>query len=228
MLHPLGYVEGLFDQPTDVDKGPQGCCIYSHQFYETQSDRPFKRGYTLHVLRGGGLMESALAGLKRREVHWGSRFLDEVLSIHRRRASLAVICEDLPEVTNQIILDPSRLDRDGLPVVRVHYRLGDNTKAMMAHGLTQGKKVFKAAGLKKIMAFGPVKDAGWHLMGTTRMGEDPSSSVVSPWGETHDVKGLFVADGGLFPTSAGVNPAATIQAVALYIADQIYERYFTP
>lgn len=226
MLHPLGYAEGLFEKATDVDKGPQGCCIYSHEYYETDEQRGFKRGYTLHVLRGGGLVETTLAGLDRREVSWGDSLVKDVLALHRRRGSIAVICEDLPDVRNQVVLDNDRLDKDGLPVTVVKYRLGENSKAMMAHGLTQAKRVLKASGLKKVMAFGPVREAGWHILGTAKMGADPATSVVDKGGETHDVNGLFIADGSVFASSGGVNPAATIQAVALFIADQLFERYF--
>jgi choline dehydrogenase-like flavoprotein len=61
-------------------------------------------------------------------------------------------------------------------------------------------------------------------MGTARMGGDPKSSVVNEWGRSHDVKNLFVIDGSLFVTSAGVNPTSTIQALALYVADAIKSR----
>jgi choline dehydrogenase-like flavoprotein len=47
------------------------------------------------------------------------------------------------------------------------------------------------------------------------MGEDPKSSVVNQWGMAHDCPNLMVIDGSVFPTSAGVNPTATIMANAL-------------
>ena len=61
-------------------------------------------------------------------------------------------------------------------------------------------------------------------MGTARMGYDCAKSVVNEWGRSHDVKNLFIVDGSVFVTSGGVNPTTTIQAVALYIADQIKQR----
>ena len=64
----------------------------------------------------------------------------------------------------------------------------------------------------------------WHLLGTARMGTDPSRSVVNEWGRSHDVKNLFIVDGSVFVTSGGVNPTSTIQAIALYIADQMKQR----
>ena len=51
-----------------------------------------------------------------------------------------------------------------------------------------------------------------------------SASVVNGWGRSHDVKNVFIVDGSLFVTSGGVNPTSTIQALALYIADQMKQR----
>jgi choline dehydrogenase-like flavoprotein len=56
------------------------------------------------------------------------------------------------------------------------------------------------------------------------MGSDPERSVVNGWGRSHDVKNLFIVDGSVFVTSGGVNPTSTIQAIALYIADQMKQR----
>ena len=36
MLHPLGYAEGKFDEFIASHRGPEGCCLYSHQFYNTK------------------------------------------------------------------------------------------------------------------------------------------------------------------------------------------------
>ena len=61
------------------------------------------------------------------------------------------------------------------------------------------------------------------------MGADASKSVVNPYGETHDVKGLFITDASLFPTSIIVNPQVTVYTLSSYISDQIVknqEKYF--
>jgi choline dehydrogenase-like flavoprotein len=68
---------------------------------------------------------------------------------------------------------------------------------------------------------GEMRLEGFHPMGTTRMGRDPHTSVVSPTGETHDVPGLYVADTGVFPTSLRVNPMITVMAVARRVASSV-------
>ena len=55
------------------------------------------------------------------------------------------------------------------------------------------------------------------------MGEDPATSVVDGWGRTHDIENLFIFDGSLWPTSSGMNPTATIAALALRCAEHLAE-----
>ena len=92
---------------------------------------------------------------------------------------------------------------------------------MIRHGLDRAEEVMRAAGAVETSRYNRLRNAGWHLLGTARMGDDPKSSVVNSWGRSHDVKNLFIVDGSVFVTSGGVNPTSTIQAVALYIADTI-------
>ena len=63
-----------------------------------------------------------------------------------------------------------------------------------------------------------------HPMGTMSMGEDPKASVVRSTGEHHFVRGLFVSDGSLFPTSIGGPPQITIYALALKLSKEILSR----
>ena len=95
---------------------------------------------------------------------------------------------------------------------------------MLAHGVARRSEALEAAGAEQTSTESPLRVAGWHLMGTARMGRDPASSVVNEWGRSHDVKNLFVIDGSLFVTAGAVNPTYTIQALALHIADRIKKR----
>jgi len=60
-----------------------------------------------------------------------------------------------------------------------------------------------------------------HELGTTRMGTDPSKSVVDPNGRAHDVRNLFIADGGPFVSQADKNPTWTILALSMRTSDFI-------
>ena len=92
---------------------------------------------------------------------------------------------------------------------------------MLSHGVKQCKKLFKKAGAKNIVAFGPVRNTGWHLVGTAKMGLSKKNSVVNKFGQCHDVSNLFIVDSSIFPSSSGVNIASTVQAVSLMISDHI-------
>ena len=94
---------------------------------------------------------------------------------------------------------------------------------MMDHGIKTSTEVMKAAGAVEVYTDPLLKEAGWHLLGTARMGTHSSNSVVDESGRAHDVKNLFIVDGSIFVTSGAVNPTSTIQALALYIADYISE-----
>ena len=98
---------------------------------------------------------------------------------------------------------------------------------MLIHVLNNGIKLMKAANAYKSFVMGPVRNTGWHTLGTCCMGKDPKNSVVNEYGKAHDIDNLFVLDGSIFPTSGGVNPASTIQALALYISEKIISRYFS-
>ena len=224
MHHPYAYVQGVFDDPLDSYKGPIGCALWSQEFYETDRDRGFLRGYTLQSSRGFGPITSALMGIGNGQVKWGAEHHESFGGYFNHVAALSAICEDLPELHNTVTLDPELVDSDGIPAPKVTYRLSENTQKMLQHGADRATDVLKAAGAHDIIVQSPLRNAGWHLLGTARMGGDPANSVVNEWGRSHDVKNLFIVDGSLFVTSAGVNPTPTIQALALYIADEIKSR----
>jgi choline dehydrogenase-like flavoprotein len=138
--------------------------------------------------------------------------------------AISAICEDLPEAHNRVTLDPVLKDSHGIPAPKVDYTIGENSAKMMAHGIARAREVLDAAGATEISVNSPILYGGWHLLGTARMGADPAGSVVNEWGRAHDVKNLFIVDGSIFVTSGGVNPTSTIQAIALYIADQMKSR----
>ena len=221
MLHPLGFVEGKFDKFLASYLGPEGCCLFSHEFYETNKKLKHKRGYTMHILRGSGPIETAIFSKKFKRISYGKNFHKDFLNNYGHTIPMAIICEDLPEKNNHITLDHSIKDSSGMPGVKINYKLSENSKKMLSHGISKGKELMRKAGAREILAFGPVKHAGWHLMGTAKMGISKKNSVVNKYGQSHDIRNLIVADSSIFPSSGGVNPMSTLQALALNIANAI-------
>ena len=221
MLHPLGYVEGKFKNFMASFDGPEGCCIASHEFYETRKENEFKRGYSIHVLRGSGPLETALSARKFKKLSFGKKFHKDFFAHYGCTIPIAIICEDLPEKTNSVELDNFKKDLAGIPGVKINYKLSDNSKKMLTHGIDKVKKIMKTIGANSTIAFAPVRYTGWHLMGTTKMGESKENSVVNKYGQTHDINNLVVVDSSIFTTSGGVNPMSTIQALSLKITNDI-------
>ncbi|MBM3645861.1 MAG: GMC family oxidoreductase [Alphaproteobacteria bacterium] len=222
MFHPYGFTFGYADEPLDGNHGPP-LCLWSHQFYETDTSRGFVRGYIFQFGRGTGSIGEAITSTATGRLPWGDDHHAVYRKLLNRRIYLAAICEDLPEAHNRVTLDPVLKDSDGIPAPRIDYTLSENSKRMLAHAHDRATEVLQAAGCHTICN-DPVPNAGWHLLGTARMGSDPDRSVTNGWGRCHDVPNLFIVDGSLWPTSGGVNPTSTIQAMALYIADTIKRR----
>lgn len=221
MFHPYGMVVGIFDERLEGYKGPTGCGLMSQEFYETDPSRDFVRGYSFELMRGLGPASTAMWGLLTGRVAWGAAHHESYGAVFDRTAGLLAICEDLPEPGNRVTLDPDLRDANGIPAPRIEYTLGENSRRMLDHGVARATEVLEAAGAKQVHTEAPMRIAGWHLMGTARMGTDPERSVVNEWGRCHDVRNLFIVDGSVFVTAGGVNPTNTIQALALYVADRI-------
>jgi len=221
MLHPWGRIQGVFPEPLESNLGPAGCCLWSQEFYETDPARDFVRGYNLQVTRGPGPVTTAWQGFDRGTIPWGKGHHEAFAAHFGHMVNIGVCCEDLPEEHNRVTLDPELTDSNGVPAPKVSYRLSENSRRMMRHAFDRGREVMEAAGATEIHTAGPLRMAGWHLLGTARMGCDPECSVVNDWGRAHDVRNLFIADGSVFVTSGAVNPTSTLQAVALYIADRM-------
>jgi choline dehydrogenase-like flavoprotein len=223
MFHPYALIRGYFDQPLDGFHGP-GISIWSQEFYETDRNRGFVRGYTFQFNRGQAPVMAGVTGMANGLVPWGADHHRAFRAHFGNSASMMGICEDLPEEHNTVTLDPVLTDGHGIPAPRISYTLSENSRRMLDHAMARGTEAMRAAGAHEVVTEAPLAMAGWHLLGTARMGTDPARSVVNEWGRSHDVKNLFIVDGSIFVTSGGVNPTSTIQALALYIADQIKQR----
>lgn len=223
MLHPYASIQGVFEEPLDGYRGPHDS-IWSQEFYETGEERDFIRGFTYETTRGRGLVATALTGVHSGRIPWGAGHHDAYRKLHNRIAGMVAICEDLPEEHNSVTLDPSIKDAHGIPAPKMTYSISDNSQKMLDFAVARATETLRAAGATDVIIELPLASGGWHLMGTARMGKDPQKSVVNEWGRSHDVKNLFIVDGSIFVTSAGVNPTRTIQTLALYITDQIKKR----
>jgi len=135
-----------------------------------------------------------------------------------RLCAMAIKGEDAPQVSNRVDLDPDVKDLDGLPAPRITYLNHDFELSASAFYGPKLLDIMGAAGCKYAAPGPPALPASAHIMGTLRMGPDPTTSVCDPTGRFHDVGNLYATDGALFPTSSGFNPTMTIVALSTYVA----------
>ena len=223
MIHPLGYAEGLFDDNLYSSFGPQGCCLYSHEFYNHSSANNFSLGYTFQSIRGPLPIESSISWLRRRYLKFSESFPGTFDNLFNHTAHLTVITHDLPSASNYISLSKD-FDEYCSYYPSMSYSVTENTRSMLSHGLIMPVR-FCRQPVQKTFVAGPVRETGWHPLGTCRMGEDPRSSVVNKYCLSHDHSNLFIVDGSVFPSSSGVNPCNTIQSISLYVSNFIINHF---
>lgn len=226
MIHTYGTSVGIYDDDLEDWLGPAGEQIESMQFYETDHSRGFVRGSKWLLMATGGPLQMiprwANGEGVRNEDFWGEQFTHKMKESVGHMMEWATICEDLPEETNYVSLDPVLTDSDGLPAPKIHYRTSENSRLNLDFNLARSLEAHEAAGAKKAWITRRNYSSG-HNLGTAKMGNDPETSVVNRFGRTHDVPNLYVIDGSVFTTGSGVNPTATICALAKRTATYIVE-----
>jgi choline dehydrogenase-like flavoprotein len=215
MLHPLATVVGVFDDDLESWQGQKGSTIQSMQFYESDESRGFVRGARWALGGAGGPLTAALAN----GGTWGPdhhRAFDERFG---HTAQWGLIGEDLPDEQNRVELSADLVDSSGIASPKVFYRIPENTRRIMEWNIARTEESLREAGARttEVNRY----PANGHFMGTARMGTDPASSVVDPWGIAHDVPNLGIVDGSIFVTAGAANPTSTICALALRAADHL-------
>jgi choline dehydrogenase-like flavoprotein len=227
MIHPYGASIGIYEDEMEDWLGPTGEHIESMEFYETDRSRGFIRGSkwilqpTTGPLRSVGRWTKGEVG---DEEFWGEKFPITMKKSIGHMIQWLVMSEDLPEETNYVSLDPNLKDSDGLPAPAIHYTTSENTYNLVDWNLKKSIESHYAAGATKAWVTSRNVTPG-HNLGTAKMGNNPQNSVVNKFGQSHDIPNLFIIDGSVFTTSTGVNPTATICALAKRTATHIAQNF---
>ena len=137
--------------------------------------------------------------------------------------------EMVPNEHSYCDLDPDVTDQWGIPVLRFHWQWGDYEYLQVKHMQETFREIIDAMG-GEVWSPMPTREQGYgiapggriiHELGVVRMGRDPATSVLNSHCQAHDVKNLFVADGGPFVSQADKNPTWTIMALAMRTSEFI-------
>ncbi len=119
--------------------------------------------------------------------------------------------EDLPLPENRVVLDPAG---------RIHLHWRPTNLESHRELVRRMSRALRRAGYPFIFRQQLGVEATSHQCGTARMGTDPAASVVDSKCRSHDVENLWIVDASVFPSSAAANPALTIAATALRVAQE--------
>ncbi|HVN56583.1 MAG TPA: GMC family oxidoreductase [Anaerolineaceae bacterium] len=130
-----------------------------------------------------------------------------------------VMSEDLPDPDNRVAVDP-----DG--TIRIHWK--PNNRKSHEKLIQAAVGMLREAGYPLVFVERMGIDTNSHQCGTIRAGSDPAKAVLDPFCRSYDLPNLFVMDSSFFPSSAAMNPALTIAAQALRVADHILQKPLFP
>ena len=216
MRHMTGSVYATFDRPVNMYRGTTMAGIITDESVNDPS-RGFVGGYEMETLSLGLPFMAAFLN----PGAWGADFT-AAMDEYENMAGMWLVGEDMPQESNAISLHASEKDQFGLPVPNVHFDDHPNDVAMRNHAFKQGSAVYEAVGAKRVIETPPYPST--HNLGTCRMSAKAADGVCNGFGQTHDVKNLFISDGSQFTTGGAENPTLTIVTLAIRQADHIAQQ----
>lgn len=227
MMHPFVGVMGVYEDELESWLGPFGAYVLSLQFAETDLSRGFQRGAKWSAMAIPGPMDVLERygdlPVEQRTGAAGQRLVERALG---RSFEWGASIEDMPDERNHVSLSPDIVDPSGLPAPKINYRLSEDSVRNLEWNVQRMHEAHRAAGAIETREIPWMPRVGWHMLGTTRLGEDPRTSVVDQYGKSHDVPNLYVMDGSVFVTSSSVNPTPTIAAFAARATEHLIENAF--
>jgi choline dehydrogenase-like flavoprotein len=224
-FHEFSAAVGVFEDPIYAWAGGGYVAASSYQFYEHDEKRGFAGG--CHVACAGvGIPLPINWSLPGRPA-WGAQAKQIDRDFYNHSFAIAMVVHDMPQHDNRVELDDKVKDAWGMPVARITNKIHENDLRMGRWVIDHNAEILDAAGAKSVYRVYIDRITGncSHQHGTTRMGNDPETSVLNKWCQAHEVDNLFVVDGGPFPTATGANPTLTIMANAWRVSAYIADRY---
>ena len=221
MYNGGAFAGGLFEHEINGYRGVPVSRVI-HDFYELPPALGIAGGGGIDTRFDFGPIGFALFGLPSDVPAWGSGFKQALRDYYTRSLYALAHTTSLPVESNSVSLDPELKDAWGLPALRVTFREHENDLRLYRFFMDRNLELLEAAGAVKRWEF-PLDTyyPAVHLLGTCRMGTDPSRSVVDRSHRAHDVPNLFLVDGSSFVTGGRGQPTCTIQALAYRAGDEI-------
>ena len=234
----MAFVPALMNRKRYNEDGVGGMHVYSPWWLDNKM-LDFPRGY--HLEQWGGMgMPSYGTGfdpnglnkyLSEKVGGYGNGLREDVKKFYGSVVGISGRGEAIARKDNYCEIDPTTVDEFGIPVLRFHYKWSDFEKKQAKHMHETFEEILTNMG-GILLGEKPGADRNYglhapgriiHEVGTTRMGSDPTKSVVNEFEQLHDVDNVFVVDAGPFVSQADKNPTWTIMALAWRTSDFIIQ-----
>ena len=234
----MAFVPALMNRKRYNEDGVGGMHVYSPWWLDNKK-LEFPRGY--HLEQWGGMgMPSYGTGFDPNGLNkylgekvggYGNGLREDVKKFYGSVVGISGRGEAIARKDNYCEIDPTTVDEFGIPVLRFHYKWSDFERKQAKHMHETFEEILTNMG-GILLGEKPGADRNYglhapgriiHEVGTTRMGSDPTKSVVNEFEQLHDVDNVFVVDAGPFVSQADKNPTWTIMALAWRTSDFIIQ-----
>jgi choline dehydrogenase-like flavoprotein len=229
-----GFIPALVDGVHHNEDGVGGMHLYMPWWLDNKQ-LDFPRGYHIEIWGGRRLPGyGVLGGIQRYPAGggYGQQLKDDYRRYYGSTVGFSGRGEQVPNQNCYCEIDPDVVDQWGIPVLRFHWKWTDYEYQQVKHMQDTFRALITEMGGTPMSPM-PSAERGYgisnggqiiHELGTVRMGSNPSTSALNAHCQAHDVKNLFVTDGGPFVSQADKNPTWTILALAWRAADYIVEQ----
>lgn len=238
-----GLIPKLMDMPAHNEDGVGGMHLYI-PWWGDNSKLDFARGYHVELWGGRGMPSYGfMGGIQnyndlfrdgpKRSGGYGKSLKEDYRKYYGSIIGLSGRGESIGYEDNYCEIDPNVVDEWGIPVLRFNYNWSDQEYNQVRHMQNTFRSIIDEMGGHALWDM-PGKEDGYgisnpgqiiHEVGTTRMGDDPGTSVLNKHCQAHDVDNLFVLDGGSFVSQPHKNTTWTILALSMrgseYIAEEM-------
>jgi choline dehydrogenase-like flavoprotein len=240
----------LFDRKRFNEDGVGSLHLYAPWWLDNKK-LPFSRGYHLEIFGGmfmpgyGGYFgfEGAIVpflngylpgrdGKMKPGGGYGLSLKDDYRRFYGSMVGFGCHGASTAREDNYCEIDPTVVDKYGIPVLRFRYKWSSDDVAQAKHMQETSQAILKQlGGIPLIQPAGPETNYGLdkpgkgiHEVGTVRMGDDAKKAPLNKWGQAHDCKNLFVTDGSVFTQQSEKNPTWTILALAMRTAEYLIDQ----
>lgn len=235
-----GFIPDLMDRKIYNEDGVGGLHVYS-PWWGDHKKLDFPRGYHIEMWGGLGMpaygfgfgADSMNKFIGEKVGGYGPKLREDVKRFYGASIGIAGRGESIAQYDNRCTIDNETVDKFGIPVLKFNYQWTDYEKRQAKHMVDTFEEIIHNMG-GTVMGEKPGKDKDYgllapgqiiHEVGTTRMGNDPKTSVTNKWQQLHDAKNVYIVDAGPFTSQADKNCTWTIMALSMRASEHIVRQF---